>query len=109
LPRGPLAIAARVLLSGVPDSRVGLFEMKNGRLGVVAFGLLALAACGSKNQDQLNAADVNASDNLDMLANDAANQASEPQVLENQQNQLNQEATNAAGPQTPADENIQGM
>ena len=84
--------------------------MKNSRLAAVAFGLLALAACGSKNQDQLNTADMNASDNLDMLANDAANQASEQQVLQNQQEQLNSQTTdNAAGPETPADENIQGM
>jgi hypothetical protein len=45
-----------------------------------------------------------------MLANDAANQASEQDVLQNQQEQLNNAATdNAAGPKTAADENIQGM
>ncbi|MGN6156180.1 MAG: hypothetical protein ACTHN4_10685 [Sphingomicrobium sp.] len=84
--------------------------MKKSGLAVVAFGLLALAACGQKNQDQLNQADVNVTDNLDVLANDAANQASEQDVLQNQQQQLNQEATdNATGAETPADENIQGM
>jgi predicted small lipoprotein YifL len=86
--------------------------MKKSGLAVVAFTFLALAACGQKNQDQLNQADMNAAptDNLDMLANDAANQASEQDVLQNQQEQLNQEATdNAAGPKTPADENIAGM
>jgi predicted small lipoprotein YifL len=85
--------------------------MKKSGLAVVAFTFLALAACGQKNQDQLNQADMNATaDNLDMLANDAANQASEQDVLQNQQEQLNQEATdNAAGPKTPADENIAGM
>jgi predicted small lipoprotein YifL len=86
--------------------------MKKSGLAVVAFTFLALAACGQKNQDQLNQADTNATttDNLDMLANDAANQASEQDVLQNQQEQLNQEATdNAAGAQTPADENIAGM
>lgn len=85
--------------------------MKKSGLAVVAFGFLALAACGQKNQDQVNQADVNATaDNLDMLANDAANQASEQEVLQNQQQQLNQEATgNASGPKTPADENIAGM
>jgi predicted small lipoprotein YifL len=86
--------------------------MKKSGLAVVAFTFLALAACGQKNQDQLNQADTNATttDNLDMLANDAANQASEQDVLQNQQEQLNQEATDsAAGPKTPADENIAGM
>jgi predicted small lipoprotein YifL len=85
--------------------------MKKSGLAVVAFTFLALAACGQKNQDQLNQADMNATaDNLDMLANDAANQASEQDVLQNQAEQLNQEATdNAAGAQTPADENIAGM
>jgi len=84
--------------------------MKKSGLAVVAFTFLALAACGQKNQDQLNQADMNASDNLDMLANEAANQASEQDVLQNQQQLLNNEATeNAAGAQTPADENIQGM
>jgi hypothetical protein len=84
--------------------------MKKSGLAVVAFTFLALAACGQKNQDQLNQAEMNASDNLDMLANVAANQASEQDVLQNQQQQLNNEATdNSAGAQTPADENIQGM
>jgi predicted small lipoprotein YifL len=86
--------------------------MKKSGLAVVAFTFLALAACGQKNQDQLNQADTNATttDNLDMLANDAANQPSEQDVLQNQQEQLNQEATDsAAGPKTPADENIAGM
>jgi hypothetical protein len=84
--------------------------MKKSGLAVVALTLLALAAGGQKNQDQLNQAEMNASDNLDLLANEAANQASEQDVLQNQQQQLNNEATdNAAGAQTPADENIQGM
>lgn len=84
--------------------------MKKSGLAVVAFGFLALAACGQNNQDQLNQADVNATDNLDMLANDAANQASDQNALQNKQEQLNNTATdNAAGAQTPADENIQGM
>jgi len=84
--------------------------MKKSGLAVVAFTFLALAACGQNNQDQLNQADVNSTDNLDMLANEAANQASEQDVLQNQQQLLNNEATdNAAGAQTPADENIQGM
>lgn len=87
--------------------------MKKSGLAVVAFTFLALAACGQKNQDQVNELDVNTvtTDNLDVLANDAANQATEQDMLQNQQQQLNQEAAgnNAAGAQTPADENIAGM
>ena len=87
--------------------------MKKSGLAVVAFTFLALAACGQKNQDQGNELDVNTvtTDNLDVLANDAANQATEQDMLQNQQQQLNQEAASnkAAGAQTPADENIAGM
>lgn len=85
--------------------------MNKSGLAVVAFTFLALAACGQSNQDQLNQADMNTpADNLDMLANDAANQASEQEVLQNQAEQLNQETTdNATGAKTPADENIAGM
>lgn len=87
--------------------------MKKSGLAVVAFTFLALAACGQKNQDQVNELDVNTvtTDNLDVLANDAANQATEQDMLQNQQQQLNQEAAGnkAAGAQTPADENIAGM
>jgi predicted small lipoprotein YifL len=87
--------------------------MKKSGLAVVAFTFLALAACGQKNQDQVNELDVNTvtTDNLDVLANDAANQATEQDMLQNQQQQLNQEAASnkAAGAQTPADENIAGM
>ena len=105
-----LAFSGKVLLSFERTIFHVREQMKKSGLAVIAFGFLALAACGQKNQDQLNQADVNAADNLDMLANDAANQASEQDVLQNQQEQLNNAATdNAAGPKTAADENIQGM
>ena len=84
--------------------------MKKATLIAVACALVALGGCNSGNQDQLNANDVNA--NLDELSNDAANVASEAQELQNHAEQLNQEAKavdNAAGAETPADENIQGM
>ena len=85
--------------------------MKKASFVAVGVTLLALAACNRGNQDQLSENDLNATQSLDELSNDAANLASESQVLQNQAEQLNQEAQsdNAAGPQTPADENIQGM
>jgi hypothetical protein len=85
--------------------------MKHARLAVVAFGLIAVAACGRNNPDQLNQVETTqpAADDLDNLSNEAANVAAEAQALENHANQLDQEAQNAAGAQTPADENIAGM
>jgi ABC-type oligopeptide transport system substrate-binding subunit len=86
--------------------------MKKASLAVAAFALLALAGCNKGNEDQLNAANMNGTESLDDLSNDAANVASEAQVLQNQAEQLNEEAKavdNATGPKTPADENIEGM
>ncbi len=82
--------------------------MRKASLAVTAFALLAVGACDRGKQDQLNATDLNdsAAENLDDLANQAANVASEAQELENQAEQLNQEAQ---GAQTTEDENIQGM
>ena len=82
-------------------------------LAATAFAILALAACGRSDQDQINASEANtAAETLDDLSNDAANVAAEADALENQAAQLNQEAQAAddgAGPETPADENIAGM
>ncbi len=85
--------------------------MTKASFAVIAFAALALAACNRGNQDQLTGNDLNATQSLDELSNDAANLASESQELQNKAEQLNQEAQtdNAQGPQTPADENIQGM
>ncbi len=86
--------------------------MKKVSIAVMALGLLALTGCNRGNQDQLNASDLNGTESLNDLSSDAANVASEAQALQNQAEQLNQEAKaidNASGPQTPADENIQGM
>ncbi|HUG45209.1 MAG TPA: hypothetical protein VMK31_01690 [Sphingomicrobium sp.] len=86
------------------------------KLAVIAagFALLSLAACGGADQDQLNEAQINQAEqeSLDELASDAADLASETQVLENQAEQLDQSAQqldNAAGAETPYDENIAGM
>ena len=84
--------------------------MKKAALIAVTCALVALAGCNRGNQDQLNASDVE--QNLDALSNDAANVASEAQELQNQAANLENQAQavdNASGPETPADENIQGM
>jgi GAF domain-containing protein len=86
-------------------------QMKHARLAVTVFGLLALAACGGNNPDKLNDVETNqpAVEDLNALSDQAANVAAESQALENQAEQLNNEAQNATGPETPADENIVGM
>ena len=85
--------------------------MKKLNLAATTLALLALAACGRGDRDQINASENTATETLDELSNDAANVAAEADALENQAEQLNQEAqaTGAAGPETPADENIAGM
>lgn len=87
--------------------------MGKSALAAIAFGALALASCGRGNQDQLNASEANALDeSLDNLSDQAANVAAEAEALENQAQQLNQEAQSqddATGAETPADENIAGM
>ena len=84
--------------------------MRKATLIAVSCAVVALAGCNRGNQDQLNASDVE--QNLDALSNDAANVASEAQELQNQAANLENQAQsidNASGPETPADENIQGM
>ena len=83
--------------------------MNKGSLAAIGFGLLALAACGRGDQDQLNATDINEMQSLDELSDDAANVAAEAEALENQAANLEQEVQDGSGPQTPADENIAGM
>ena len=89
-------------------------------LAVAALGLLAVAACDSGEQDRLgDNVEVNAAppEDLNALSDQAANLAAEAEALENQSEQLQDEAENAtaaptdnaSGPETPADENIQGM
>lgn len=86
--------------------------MNKATLAAAGLGLLALAACGRSDQDQINnVTETNEVETLDQLSNDAANVAAEAEALENQAVQLDQEAqsTDATGPETPADEDIQGM
>lgn len=85
--------------------------MNKARLAVVAFALLALAACGRSDEDRLNVTDNEVAEDLNALSDQAANVAAEAEALEDQAANLEQEAAsdNAAGPETPADENIAGM
>lgn len=82
-------------------------------LAAAAFGLLALSACDSGRQEQLgNDVELNAApaEDLNALSDQAAEVAAEAQELQNQAAALEQETDeNATGPETPADENIQGM
>ena len=83
--------------------------MNKASLAAVAFGLLALAACGRGDEDRLSA-NNEAVEDLNALSDQAANVAAEAEALENQAANLEQEsADNATGPETPADENIAGM
>ena len=87
--------------------------MNKFRVAVVAAAVLALAACGRKEENVGNAENVEATTNLDELANETANQA-EAEALGTQQAQLNNEAENntAGNDLTPTenpDENVSGM
>ncbi len=83
-------------------------------LAAAAVGLLALAACDRGKQEQLgNDVELNAAppEDLNVLSDQAAEVAAEAQDLQNQAAELEQESAidNAVGPETPEDENIQGM
>jgi outer membrane murein-binding lipoprotein Lpp len=89
-------------------------QMNKLALTAAGLALLSLAACGRGDQDRLDEAQVNQAqqENLDQLANDAANLATETEALESQAEQLNQRARelqDSAGAQTEYDENIAGM
>lgn len=88
--------------------------MKKISLAAAALGMLAASACDRGKQEQLgNDVELNAAqpaEGLNALSDQAADVAAEAQELENQAAQIEQEATqDASGPETPADENIQGM
>jgi outer membrane murein-binding lipoprotein Lpp len=85
-------------------------------LAAAAIASLALAACDRGKQEELgNDVELNAagpSEDLNALSDQAAEVAAEAEALQNQAAELEQESNlvdNAAGPETPADENIQGM
>jgi hypothetical protein len=84
-------------------------------LAAAAVALAALSACDRGKQEQLgNDVELNTAaptEDLNALSDQAAEVAAEAQQLENHAAALEEEAAdgNAAGPQTPEDENIQGM
>jgi len=74
---------------------------------------LALAGCNNSNQDVVNNAELNqpAADDLNALANDAAANA-EDQNLANQQQQLDQNAAadeNGSNPTEDQEKNVDAM
>lgn len=88
--------------------------MKKASFAAVAFALVALAGCGGRDEDRLDETDIEATEteSLDDLSGEAANFAAEAEALENQAADLEnqtQALENATGPETPEDENIQGM
>ena len=89
--------------------------MKFRAFAMIGAAALAVSACSSGNQDQVDENAVNAdTTNLDALANDAANDA-EAEALGNQADQLANEANaldNAAdnlGSTSEADTPVNGM
>lgn len=96
--------------------QLGKVDMKGIGLAAAALAVLALSACSRNNPEKLgndigtttNAEEQQQQD-LNALADQAANVANEAQQLENQAQQVKNETEKTLGPQTPADENIQGM
>ena len=85
-------------------------------LAAAVVAVAALSACDRGKQEQLgNDVELNTAEpteDLNALSDQAADVAAEAQELENQAARLDQQGVpdeNAAGPQTPEDENIQGM
>ncbi len=87
--------------------------MKKLVFALVGVSALALAGCGSSNQDVVNNAELNQPDaDLNEQANEAAMNAAEDQALGNQQQQLNEENAAAANTVTPSEaqeQNVSGM
>jgi len=75
-------------------------------------GLLALGGCNSSNQDQVSNAEINqpAADDLNALANDAAANA-EDQALSNQEQNLDENAAadNGPNPSEEVENNVDAM
>ena len=85
--------------------------MKRLAFTLVGAAALALAACGSSNQDQVNNAELNqANDELNAQANQAAMDAAnaEAAALANQQQQV-QQADNTSNPSDAEEQNVSGM
>jgi hypothetical protein len=92
----------------------GLKDMKKLVFLVGGAAALALAGCNNGNQDAVNNVELNqpAPDDLNALANDAAANA-EDQALGNQQQQLNDEnavaPSNGSNPSEAEEQNVDAM
>lgn len=78
---------------------------------LIGAGALMTAACNRGSEDQVNNAELNQpAPELNALANEAANNA-EADALGNQQDQLNNEATedNTVNPKDADEQNVSGM
>lgn len=86
--------------------------MKRLAFAITGVALFALGACSGSNQDAVNNAELNqpAADDLNSLANEAASNA-EDQALGNQQlNDQNAAAqSNGSNPSEAEEQNVSGM
>lgn len=88
--------------------------MKKLALVTVGVAALALSACGSKNDDAVNSAELNqpAADDLNAIANDAAVNAEDSALGNSQQAPASENATAPANTTDPTDadeQNVSGM
>lgn len=90
----------------------GLKRMKRLVFVIGGAAFLALAGCSGGNEDQVNNAELNqpSAEDLNALANDAAANA-EDQALGNQQQQLEDENAldNGKNPSEAQEQNVSGM
>lgn len=89
--------------------------MKTLTFAIVGAAALTLAACGSKNEDQVDNAVMNQPnpDQLNELANDAANDAANAPAAAPAKNAVDENASatadNASNPSDDQEKNVSGM
>jgi hypothetical protein len=90
--------------------------MKKLTFALIAGAALLTCACNRGNEDQVNNAEMNqaGADNLNELANEAANNAAEAEALGTQQQQLEQQNAanaddNTVNPKDADEQNVSGM